>query len=564
MSPNQSPGPSTRSDSGSGHRLPLIGSAFARSLSAAIAFGDDSDLIAPLELQHPEDDLPPACSGADRARLASAIEQQNQKWGHERASELARQLADPETLVTVTGQQAGFLGGPLYSLSKAVAAHLWAERMKAQGKKAVAVFWIATEDHDFNEVATVRCFKGRETVAIDLGEDGAPLRPVGGRRLGDTPEFSEALEAFAELSRGERHQQAASMVRTCCQPERTFGEAFGRLMVELLGEACPLLLDSQLPEMKRQQSQWLVRLIEGRQQVASALAAAEARLEERNFSPQVSPSQAAPLFLIDAEQRRRRIEWLGNEGYRLRGPGKNHPDSDDGNGQGTVEDLLAIARDEPQRLSPSALARPALQDAVLGSALQIMGPGELAYLAQAAALYEPLGVTAPRTSLRPQVALIDTKQEKQLDEFVSQGIDLATLLGNEETLVEALAEQVAVPSIPDARAQIFQILDGLAPRVLELDKTLERPLSKTRDSIGRSLEQFEGKLVKAAATKDEVRHRRAMALRDHLLPEGRLQERCLCCMSMFGRYGGDLARSLVQNLNLTPDVLQLINVDRVV
>ena len=551
--------PDSRPQSGRSHQLLLAGSAFARSLSAAIVFGDDADLIAPLELQLPEDDLPPACSGADRARLASAIEQKNQEWGHSRAEELAKRLADRETLVVVTGQQAGFLGGPLYALSKAVAAHLWAEEIKARGKKAVAVFWIATEDHDFNEVATARCLRGRETVAIGLGEDSAPLRPVGGRRLGDASGYEQALEVFTGLSRGDRHQRAAEVVRSCCRPDRTFGDAFGRLMTELLGDACPLLLDSQLPELKKQQSPWLVQLIEQRKAVADGLARAEARVEERGFSPQVHPSSAAPLFLIDGEQRRRRIEWLGEDGYRLRGPGQDDPDT-----EGTLEELLGIARDEPHRLSPSALSRPVLQDAVLGTALQVMGPGEIAYLAQAAALYQPLAVAPPRTSLRPQVALIDSKQEKQLDGLASQGLDLATLLGDEQALVEALAARVSMPAISETREQIFQLVDALKGPVLDLDQTLERPLAKTRDSIGRSLDQLEGKLVRAAATRDEVRHRRAMALREHLLPDGRLQERCLCCMSMYGRYGEDLARSLVQNLALSPDVLQLINVDRVV
>jgi bacillithiol biosynthesis cysteine-adding enzyme BshC len=555
---------SSQPSSGAGHRLPLVGSAFARSLSAAIAWGDATDLIAPLQLQHPDDEVPPACSGADRARLASAIGQQNEAWGHERASKLCQQLADPETRVVVTGQQAGFLGGPLYSLSKAIAAHLWAEKMRQRGVPAVAVYWIATEDHDWGEVATARCLKGRDTVELSLGEDLAPLRPVGGRRLGDASELAAVLDAFAALSPGDRHQHATALVRSCCLAERTLGESFARLMIEILGTACPLLLDSQLPELKRQQSPWLVRLIERRAEVTEALAAAERRLEQRGFSPQVKPSEAAPLFLIDGEHQRRRIEWQGDDSYRLRGPAAGDDAAGDPDAEGRIEDLLAMARDEPQRLSPSALSRPALQDAVLGSALQVMGPGELAYLAQAAALYEPLEVAAPRTSLRPQVALIDSKQELQVTEFASQGIDLATLLGDEQALVAALAKQKGAPSVADARRKIFEVLDALEAPVLALDKTLERPWSKTRDSIARALEQFEGKVVTAAATSDEVRHRRALSLRDHLLPGGKLQERCLCCMSMYGRYGEDLVPSLLRNLDLAPDVLQVITVDRVV
>ncbi len=79
-----------------------------------------------------------------------------------------------------------------------------------------------------------------------------------------------------------------------------------------------------------------------------------------------------------------------------------------------MAELLEILDDNPAVISPGVLARPAIQDAVLGTALQLMGPGELAYMAQAAAFYPVIGVDPPMTSLRPQMIVVPATQKRQL------------------------------------------------------------------------------------------------------------------------------------------------------
>jgi uncharacterized protein YllA (UPF0747 family) len=56
-------------------------------------------------------------------------------------------------VAVVTGQQAGLFTGPLYTIYKALSAVKLTECLRGRGFKAVPVFWIATEDHDFEEVS---------------------------------------------------------------------------------------------------------------------------------------------------------------------------------------------------------------------------------------------------------------------------------------------------------------------------------------------------------------------------------------------------------------------------
>jgi hypothetical protein len=81
--------------------------------------------------------------------------------------------------------------------------------------------------------------------------------------------------------------------------------------------------------------------------------------------------------------------------------------------------------ENPGAVSPGALSRPAIQDAILGTSLFIVGPGELSYLAQAAAVYRTLEVQAPRLALRPQALVLEGHQPAHLQAW---GGDLADLL----------------------------------------------------------------------------------------------------------------------------------------
>src|SRR5688572_12650439 len=134
-------------------RLHLACERFVSGLARDFVHGERHDLLAPLVFAVPGALPRLEARPGERAQIAGDLERANASYGHPRARELARRFAEPDTLVVVAGQQAGLFGGPLYSLTKMAGATLVAERLERAGCKAVAVFWVATEDHDFAEVA---------------------------------------------------------------------------------------------------------------------------------------------------------------------------------------------------------------------------------------------------------------------------------------------------------------------------------------------------------------------------------------------------------------------------
>ncbi len=512
--------------------------------------GRDLDLLEPMRFALPGDEdilTAPAGPALDRGPVAAALGERNERYGHAGAAWLADALADPETLVVITGQQCGLGGGPLFTLTKAAACTLWAEELTRRGRRAVPLFWMASEDHDFAEVARAY-FPPAGPEALTLGEDPTPLRPVGDRPLGSAAEA--LLARVLEAAPSDDYRRRIEDCRQHLRPDRCFTESFARLMVRFLGDRCPLLVDSQLPALKAAAVPVLRRLIERRRPVDRALEAAAAELQRRNIRlPVRSKSGEAPLFLIGAGGARRRVVWDDNGGYRRRG-----------GGSGTLEDLIDTLSRDPEALSPGVLARPAVQDAVFGTALMILGPGELAYMTQARALYRELEVAAPAITLRPQVLLLGARERRWLEGLEAEGIDLANVLSRPDELDRRLAARCGLEFIASARAKVEAAVDDLAAGHVSVDQSLAGAWSKTGANLRRTLDQFERRVVAAAARRDDVLKGRIERLREHCLPNGHLQEREFTSLHCLASYGGELVRRL-SSIDRDPRRLQPLAMD---
>lgn len=519
--------------------LELAASGRLAPLPSAFLRGEDRDLLTPLRFHPPGEagleTLPAPTPPASRPALAAALGEANAAYGHPRAAELAAKLADPATLVVVSGQQPGLWGGPLLGLVKALAAARYAAALEQAGRPAVALFWVATEDHDWAE-ASGAVLPGRQgSQRFELGPDPRPLAPLADRHWGEG--IFAAEEQVAELLGGgatlERWRQEIAPLFAATAG---LGEAGCRLFTRILGEHAPLLLDATLPALKEAEKPFLRKLIEERHRLDAAYAAAEARAEARGYQLQVRPQRGvSPLFLVrDGE--RRRIELPGPDTWALRGVADS---------ERPIAELLQLADEDPTSLSPGVLARPAIQDAVLGTTLQVMGPAELSYLVQASAAYEILGFAAPATTLRPQALLLEERQAGWLEEL---GLPLADLLA--QPVEVALTARLGGNLVEPARLAVGELLDALRQPLLDLDGSLEAPWRKSREQIEKTLEQLEAKATASAARRHEVQLRRLEQLKQAILPEDQLQERVVATGYFYARFGGALAEALWQKLEL--------------
>jgi len=524
--------------------LSTLAAGYVGGLAARLLDGADRDLVAPYTLARPgrPERLPRRL--VDRSALARGLEVANSSFGHPRARELAARLADPETAVVVTGQQTGLFGGPLLALVKAASAARWAEAIESSGRPAVAVFWMATEDHDFREAGEARFLDADGVFSLSLGEDSRPLAPIGLRTVG-----AEVEGLLAELRR--RHPSEwflrwTGRLGTFWRPEARFGDAYARTHLALLGERAPLYLDSMLPELKAAEGPHLAALVDRRAELDSALARREAEIARRGLPLQVAPQPgASPLFLVRGGERRR-VEWRAGDRWSLRGA----------DGDAPLAELVETIADNPAAVSPGVLARPAIQDAVLAPALFLVGPGEMAYLAQAGAASEILGLPAPALSLRCFALVLDARSREHLDQLDATLEELVARPGEIES---RLAVRAGGGFVAPLRDELLARLGALRAPALELDAHLEKPYEKTCEAVARALDAFGHRVESAAARRDELSADRLAGLHRLVTPDGGSQERVLSTSYFAGRWGEGFGARLLDALDLDPGRISLVD-----
>lgn len=483
-----------------------------------------------------------AAKAGDRERLADALAEQNRRFG---ASELALQnvelLRRPDTVAVVTGQQAGLFGGPLFTVYKALTAILLASRLRDRGVSAVPVFWVASEDHDFEEVdhATVVGRDGRlETLRVEPCGYAADS-PVGHISL--CAEIEERVRTFVSYLPETVHTpELARDLAAAYAPGVGYAEAFSRLMAKLFAPFGVVLLDPLDATLKSLASPTYQAAIRRAPEIADALVARSRELVEAGYHAQVHTSpDMVPLFIME-EERRRAMVRREDDTFSLKSGERDY----------TTKELLELARFCPTCMSPNVTLRPAVQDTLLPTVAYVGGPAEVAYFAQLQPVYHlvdrPMPVIVPRAS----ATLVDRASAKTLERY---GIRLDELFADEQDLLRRVVERSAHAPTTELFAETERGLEEQLARLREalgeVDETLVGSLETGRRKMLYQLGRLRTRFVHRAAERDADMRRRLEALQSRLHPHGGPQERTLNAFTFLALAGYGLVEDLAAALD---------------
>jgi bacillithiol synthase len=439
----------------------------------------------------------------------------------------------------VTGQQVGLFGGPLYTPFKAASALARARQASAAGHPHVAIFWLATEDHDFAEINHVSFPSRKELRKLVYSKTPAAPIPVGNVVIDETIE--PLIEQTWELLGA---SDAMNALVAAYKPGRTFGQAFAEFYSNAFADQGLLILDASSAEIHRLGSPILKAAIERADELHAALLERNKSLEAAGYHAQVAvTSDSSLLFLLDertgARLSLKRTPSSSAEPQGLWQAGRE---------RFTTADLLGILAAEPQRISPAALLRPIFQDYLLGTSLIIGGPAEIAYFAQSAVLYQRIlgRVTAaePRLSatlIEPAIAELLHKHDLGIDRIFRESVDsLAHLLAARAMPVEG--KQKLSSAGQALHAELQPLLDYMSAMDPGLGRSAKTAASKMRYQMNR--------LRRLAANFELQRegslHRHADAIERALNPSGVIQERVHGAAYYLARNGFSLAETLTE------------------
>jgi len=479
---------------------------------------------------------------APRQELARILTEQNQRLGSGPATtEAITRLAAPGAMAVVTGQQAGFLGGPLYTFYKALGAIRAAERLRQAGIEAVAVFWIAADDHDFAEVRPFTWLSPENGALETVELPGVPAQdgcPVSAREPGD---LAEVAAAILKSSFTDAREPLAPYLETYGEGV-SLSESFGRIMARLFGRYGLIMVDPTPREMKQLAAPLLETFLGRLEPLGQALAGREQELASRGYQLQVPPRPGRTgLFLLDDQGRRRAVlhrEPGGTGDAFILGGGEESL---------TLDGLKKLAAEEPWRWSGSALTRCLFQDYLFPTAAYVGGPGEVAYLAQSSALYPVLGMSAPAVIHRPSFTIIEPAAERFLQRY---DLDPAAAVLRPEEMRPRLLKEAADPglleSLEQARHRLGQLLDDLEARLRPLDPGLSGPVGKVRGGGFTGLDRVEKKVRAAIYRKERTTFDGLERTLNLLHPRGKPQERILAGLPFVCRRGTELLDSLLE------------------
>lgn len=482
--------------------------------------------------------------GPHRQRLVDALASQNGEGDGATKSSLDR-LSQPGTVVVATGQQVGLLGGPAFTLYKALTAVRCAEELTRRGTPAVPVFWLATEDHDLAEVNHAWAYSPTDgSQRIEARTAGTNAAAVGAveiidARLGEFEACCEGLPYAAE---------AVELARSAYAGDAGFGEGFRALYSKLLEGTGILFLCPLAAGIRELAVPVLRSAIKRAPELADALIRRGGGLKSAGYHEQVYFQESTSLLMLFESAERITLK-RSNSSFLS----KSRAYSSD--------DLVARLENSPLDVSPSALLRPVMQDFLLPTAALIAGPSEAAYLAQSSVLYDRLLERMPAVLPRATFSVLDPTSRRLLRKY---GLTLAQCLVPRREFESSISTSLVPPPLRDklgaSRAEIEGQLQVIESALREFDPTLAASFGRSRKKIEYQLEKSKGKVAREALRRASTAQRHAAMLADWIYPNENLQERVYCALSLVAKFGPqfvDDVRAQVEPGNADHKVLYL-------
>lgn len=428
-----------------------------------------------------------------RPVLVEALQRQNKGVLDRSVSKNIELLKHDNTFTITTGHQLCLFTGPVYFVYKIVSVIKACLELKNAypDYNFVPVFWMASEDHDYDEIKSTLIHQKNYTWTTD--QQGA----VGRFSLKD---FSLELNDSSGLD---------PEILSFYQSSDTLSEATRKLVSHLFMDKGLVIIDGDDDQLKSLFTPYVKREIT--ESVSEGIvSSASARLEELGYNSQVFP-RAINLFHLQ-DSSRRRLEILGDLLKEV-----------EGDWSIALSDLDDYLKKHPERISPNVILRPLYQEVVLPNLAYVGGPGENAYWLQLKGVFNANQVSFPILLPRMHAGLVDSLVKKKSAQLnlaytdFSKGFDaLSKELITSRTDYESLEKEIT-----EAQG-LFKEIEKKASKV---DPTLGPNVQSEWTRELKRLGHIQKKMEKAYKLKSQVDLDRLSIVLDRLFPKGGLQER---------------------------------------
>lgn len=426
-------------------------------------------------------------------------------------------LPQPNTFTVTTGHQLNVFTGPLYFVFKIVTVINACRQLAAAypGFHFVPVYWMASEDHDYEEIKSFRLYGKKHTWETQqsgaVGRfDTTGLADLANALPGDNRIFAEAYSKNKRLSDAVRSYVNA-----------LFGE-YGLLVVD--GD------DAQLKKV-------FVPAIEQdvlHQAFHKRVEAQTQKLQSLGYHTQVNAREINFFYLRN--NLRSRIERTGT-GFKVIDTSLSF----------SAAEMNKLIQTEPEVFSPNVVLRPLYQEMILPNLAYVGGPAEMVYWLQLKPVFDDMKVPFPILLPRNFGLIIDPVIERKMKKT---GLTHNEVFLDTATLTNSFTRKLSDHSLSleEEQVRLREQFDSIRLKTSRIDSSLDRLVDAEHHRAEKSLAKIEKKMLKAEKRKHADTLRQLEEIKSTLFPNGGLQERTDNVLN-FLHTRPQLLRELVDTLN---------------
>ena len=438
-------------------------------------------------------------------------------------------LKEETTFTVVTGHQLNLFTGPLYFLYKIITTIRLTETLKKKypDYNFVPVYWMATEDHDFDEINHFN-FKGKK-IQWNTKAGGA----VG--KL-STAGLKAVLDIFsAEIGSSKQAGQLKELFQKTYLEHETLAEATRYLANSLFGSYGLVIADGDDSNLKHLLVPFIKNDVLENTSYANVMATNQALQElSADYTIQVNPREINYFYL--AEGLRERLVKSEN-GFQVLNTEIEF----------SKENLLKEIEQHPERFSPNVISRPIYQEVALPNLCYIGGGGELAYWLQLQGCFKTASVPFPLLLLRNSALLLSKKQKGKLERL---NLSLSDIFLPQTNLINKKIREISNIDInfSPQRKHLKEQFEAMYSLAEETDKSFLGAVKAQEVKQLKGLDHLEKRLLKAQKTKLRDQVVRLAEIQNQLFPNQSLQERAANFSELYLELGDALIPQLMSSL----------------
>lgn len=481
----------------------------------------------------------------DREKLVNTLTTMNKNWDAPQATiNQIERLKDERSVVVVGGQQAGLLTGPLYSINKLISiVRLAKEQEEKLQRPVIPVFWIAGEDHDFEEINHIYTSNDHALKKHRLQDEMYNKVSVSHLHMDQEKVTTWLQTAFADMKETMYTKSLYDTILRCLHTSESYVDFFAKLIHALFPEEGIVLIDSGDEAVRRLETDFFQLLIKNQEEISASVYETVQQLQQKGYTVplEVEPNDTHLFYHDDYNERillkREEDKWVGkNDEVVL-----------------TTEDMLHLAATQPDRLSNNVVTRPLMQEYLFPTLAFVGGDGEISYWAALKKAFHCVELTMPPVVPRLSLTYKTDRVDKLLRTRVLKAEDVIQY-GVTDVRMRWLMSQ-ETPSIDivfsDVLQQIETLHEPLRAIAKDVSADLEAEAARNKQYIQHNIHYLQKKVEQKIAENHKLPLQQFDEINIALHPNNGLQERIWSPLPFINEYGVDFFKTLIHKEELS-------------